>query len=276
MNRKLEKIKYDFIEQVKNMDGVLGAWNFGSEIHNLSDDYSDADIVLLADGKQFDQFTFYVEKCLKNINVKIILCWPERFNSEAIINNGYLLLSGSDIFQFDVFLLNAERLDDNMCRLHYTGIKKTDIIFDKTGIVNELINLRLTGDLWSDDVSCLEKTYWYHANMTGKYLKRKDYFKLNQVLHTMYETHISMLLSGFDKITWGGSANKLHFIPIEKQAHLKKYYCPENLDGVEQNLAGCMRWFQEDTKEVCNLKGLHYSAYLGDTVVNNWIKVMGC
>ncbi len=271
MNRELEKIKYDFIEQAKQMDSVLGAWNFGSETHNLSDDYSDVDIVLLVDGKQFDQFPFYLERCLENISAKIILCWPERFNSGAIINNGYLLLSGSNIFQFDVFLLNTERLDDYMCRLHYTGLKKADIIFDKTGMVNKLMELRLTGNLWSDDVPYLEKTYWYHANMTGKYLKRKDYFKLNHVLHTMFETHMSMLLVGFDKITWGGSANKLHFIPIDKQTHLKKYDCPKDLEGVEQNLISCMRWFQADAKEVHDLKGLDYSTYLGDTVINSWI-----
>lgn len=28
MNKELEKIKYDFIEQAKQMDSVLGAWNF--------------------------------------------------------------------------------------------------------------------------------------------------------------------------------------------------------------------------------------------------------
>lgn len=274
MNKELEKIRCDFIEQIKHMDSVLGAWNFGSETHHLSDDYSDVDIVLLLDGKQFDQFTSLLEKCLEQISDKIILCWPERFNNEAIINNGYLLLSGSRIFQFDVFLLNADKADDNMCRLHYTGLKKADIIFDKTGMVNEFMELCLRGDLWSDDAPYLEKTYWYHANMTGKYLKRKDYFKLNQVLHTMYEAHISMLLSGFDQITWGGSANKLHFIPLEKQAHLKKYYCPENLEGVEQNLIDCMKWFQADTKEVYGLKGLRYSSYPGDTVIQHWTNEM--
>ena len=44
MNRELEKIKYNFIDQVKHMNNVLGAWNFGSETHNLSDDYSDVEI----------------------------------------------------------------------------------------------------------------------------------------------------------------------------------------------------------------------------------------
>ena len=269
MNRELEKIKYNFIHHVKDIDSVLGSWNFGSETHNLSDDYSDVDIALLIEGKQFCQFTFLLEQILESISDKIVLCWPERFNSEAIINNGYLKLNGSNIFQFDVFLLNSEKIDDNMCRLHYTGLNESDVIFDKTGMVNKLMKMRLTGTLWSDDTTYLEKTYWYHASMTGKYLKRKDYFKLNRVLHTMYETHISMLLIGFDKITWGGSANKLHFIPIEKQAHLKKYYCPENLENVEQNLISCMKWFQEDTKEVYGLKGLEYSTYLGDLLINS-------
>ena len=66
----------------------------------MSDDYSDVDIALLVDGKQFDQFPFYLERCLENVSAKIILCWPEGFNSGAIINNGYLLLSGSNIFQY--------------------------------------------------------------------------------------------------------------------------------------------------------------------------------
>lgn len=268
MNKGLERIKQDFVNQMKTIDSVLGAWNFGSETHQLSDEYSDVDIVLLIDGKQFSQFTFLLEECLESISDGIVLCWPESFNSDAIINNGYLLLSGSNLFQFDVFLLNSERSDDSMCRLHYTGLKESDVIFDKTGAVRELLELHLTGSLWSGDAAYLEKTYWYHAFMTGKYLKRRDYFKLNQVLHTMFETHASMLLLGFDRITWGGSANKLHFIPVEKQEHLKKYDCPEDLEGVEQNLMRCMKWFQEDAKEVFKLKGLEYSAYLGDAVMN--------
>ena len=51
-----------------------------------------------------------------------------------------------------IFKTHAEKSDDNMCRLHYTGLKKSDIIFDKTGMVNEFMELCLTGDLWSDDV----------------------------------------------------------------------------------------------------------------------------
>lgn len=266
MNPQLKSIKDCFIGQMKEMDSVLGAWNFGSETHDLSDEYSDVDLVLLIDGARFAGFPSTLEESLRQISDDILLCWPEGFNGEAIINNGYLLLCGSCIFQFDVFLLNSDRLEDGMCRFHYTGLKESDIIFDRDGAVRKLVERNVQGNLWDDDLSYLEKTYWYHANMAGKYLKRKDYFKLNQVLHTLYQTHISVLLVGFDRITWGGSANKLHFIPEEKQAHLKKYDCSEDFEKTGRNLADCMRWFGSDLKEVCELKGMEYSEYVGEKV----------
>ena len=177
MNHILVKMRNEFIEQVKASDGVLGAWNFGSETHGLSDEYSDVDIILLIAGDQFEKFTSSLDSRFMQISDKVLLCWPEEFNSEAIINNGYLLLKEDSIFQFDVFLLNSDKLDDFMCRMHYIGLKESDIIFDKKGSVRKLVQLNLQRDYWDADITLLEKTYWYHANMTYKYLKRKDYFK---------------------------------------------------------------------------------------------------
>ena len=274
MNKTLEKMKDEFVEQIKKADCVLGAWNFGSEMHGLSDEYSDVDIILLIDGRQFTQFEESLESYLQQISDEILLCWPEEFNSEAIINNGYLLLKSDSIFQFDVFLLNSDKLDDFMCRLHYTDLQENNIIFDKTGDVKKLMQLNLTGSSWDADVAHLEKTYWYHANMTSKYLKRKDYFKLYNVLHTMYETHVSMLLTGFDETLWGGTANKLHFIPEDKQNHLKKYFCSEDFAQVQKNLIECMKNFQSDAREVYELKNIKYSSSLSDLIISNYIKNM--
>ncbi|MCH5259409.1 MAG: aminoglycoside 6-adenylyltransferase [Lachnospiraceae bacterium] len=269
MNKTLEEMKEIFIEQVKGSDCVLGAWNFGSEMHGLSDEYSDVDIILLIDGKQFAQFEKSLESYLQPISDEILLCWPEEFNGEAIINNGYLLSNAGHIFQFDVFLLNSDKLDDFMCRLHYTNLREDNIIFDKTGDVKKLIQLNLTGSPWAADVEYLEKTYWYHANMTCKYFKRKDYFKLYNVLHTMYETHVSMLLTGFDETCWGGSANKLHFIPKDKQEHLKKYYCSEDCSQMRANLIDSMRYFQSDTKEVFERKNIAHASSVGDLIIGS-------
>ena len=268
MNIALEKIKKEFIEQIRKSEIVLGAWNFGSETHGLSDEYSDVDIVLLIEGKSYAHSADTIEGYLKNVCNDILLCYPEGFNGEAIVNNGYLISCGDNIFQFDVFLLNSEKLNDYICRLHYTGLTEQDIIFDKIGMVKELISLNLKGDFWNDDLMQLQNTYWYHAYMTQKYLIRKDYFKLYNILHTLYETHVSLLLTGFDKITWGGNANKLHFIPKDKQQHLKRYYCLEDFDTIRNNLMYCMKAFDEDAKEVCMLKGIGHSATAASDIIN--------
>lgn len=269
MDMLLGKIKDEFIKQVQKTDIVLGAWNFGSETHGLSDENSDVDIVLLIEGKSFADFSDMIEEYLKNVCNDILLCYPEGFNGESIVNNGYLISCNDKTFQFDVFLINSEKLDDYICRIHYTGLTEHDIIFDKTGKVRELISKNQKGSFWNDDLTQLQNTYWYHAYMTKKYLIRKDYFKLYNVLHTMYEAHVSMLLTGFDKINWGGSANKLHFIPEDKQQHLKRYYCTEDFDTNIDNLIYCMETFADDDKEVCMLKGFEPSATVSGDIINS-------
>lgn len=267
-------MRNNFIEQVSLLPEVLGAWNFGSETHGLSDEFSDVDIILLIEGNNFDAFVSSLDSHMQRISDEVLLCWPEEFNSEAIINNGYLLSRDEKIFQFDIFLLNSRKLDDFMCRLHYMDLKEENVIFDKKGLVQELVLAGLKGNYWSDDIVRLEQTFWYHANMTSKYLKRKDYFKLRNVINTLFETHLSMLLTGYDKITWGGSANKLRYIPKEKQEHLKLYYCLEDFEQVKVNLIKCMNEFQMDAKDVYAIKVINYSTHLGDKVMKNWLDEM--
>ena len=83
----------------------------------------------------------------------------------------------------------------------------------------------------------------------------------------MYETHISLLLTGFDQLKWGGSANKLHFIPYEKQKHLMKYYCSEDFDQIKRNLIDCMEEYQADAKEIFAGKGMTYDTDIGDMII---------
>lgn len=53
MNKELLAIFNDFIGIMKRSEGILGAWNFGSAMHGLTDEYSDVDVVLLVEGDYF-------------------------------------------------------------------------------------------------------------------------------------------------------------------------------------------------------------------------------
>ena len=266
MNLILEKIFDSFVSSVKGNDSVLGSWYFGSLSHGNSDEYSDIDIVLLIDGQQFRDFESIAESCLRQACDNLLLCWPESFNGDAIINNGYLIEKDGNIFQFDIFLLNDLLIDDFMCRIHYTDLKESDIIFDKNDNVRKLTEKAPQGALWSSNNERLVLTYWYHVHMTVKYLIRKDYFKLRSVMNVLFDTHASLLLTQYDKITWGGVENKLHYLPDEKQKHLKKYYCTDDFKLVRNNLQQEMQWFAADYSEICGQN----NNSTGEKVISYW------
>lgn len=250
MNAELEKILTDYMVLAQKESAILGAWKFGSISRGLDDALSDVDLVLLIDGSCFSHADDLAESILKKVCAGIVLRWEEDFNSGAIHNNGYLIRTPSSLSHFDLFLLNQEQTDDPMCRIHYTGLKEEHILFDRREAVKSLCYNSPAGELWRADRDRLARTYLYHFAMSAKYLLRQDYFKLYPVLHTLYETHASLLLTEYDAIPWGGPQNKLQYIPLEKQAHLKRYVCLEDLTQVRENLRQSLAWFQEDATEL--------------------------
>lgn len=249
---------------------VLGAWNFGSATHGLDDEYSDADLIFLIDGKSFKEINDNLNVFIDKICDEIILCWQEKFNCEAIGNYGFLLKKDGILLQFDIFLINSNKTDDFMCRIHYTDLKQENIFFDKAGDVKNLIKTAPHGETWKADITNLHDTYWFHLNMTIKYIKRKDFFKLNNIMRILMDTHVSLLLTGYDCITWGGMENKLHFIPKEKQLHIMRYGCLEDFQLNIKNLSQEMKWFCEDYKDVYKQLGIKYDDKISNEIVNNW------
>ena len=202
---------------------------------------------------------------------KVVLCWPESFNSDAIKNYGYVMKQNQKLFQYDVFLLNAAQIGDFMCRIHYANLKEHDIVFSKNGSIQALIQKKAKESLWQGDIPTLITTYWFHVHMSAKYLIRKDFFKLEGVLRILMDTHTSLLLTAYDKITWGGSANKLHFINEEKQKHLMKYGCFEDFVTVINNLMQAMEWFTEDVGEIGGVNEVAFNESIFCDVKNDWL-----
>lgn len=247
---ELKTVNDRFISLIEKSDGVRAAWYFGSNMHGLSDEYSDIDIVILADSSACEETDRRLTETLSGACDEVLLCWGEDFNGEAMKNYDYILNLNGKIFQYDVFLLNGGCLDDYMCRLHYTGLTEENVIFSKDGAAERLIENAPIGEPWQADVKRLSDTYWLHVQMSVKYFLREDFFKLNNVLRTLMDTHASLLLTGYDKTTWGGAESKLKFIPAEKQTHLMKYGCTEDFKLMRKNLQWSMDCFEKDVEEI--------------------------
>ena len=272
INKDLLNILNKFIEIMKNTNGVLGAWHFGSVMRGMSDKFSDIDVVFLIESRHFSKMEKYCTDTLGQICSRIILCWEEEFNSNIIVNNGYLLETADSIFQFDLFLLNSSYIDDHMCSIHYTELSEKDIIFDKNNTVLSLCGKNFCGELWQNDTDRIFRTYLYHFNMTAKYLLRGDLFKLNSVMRTLYDAHASLLLTAYDRITWGGRENKLHFIPYDKQEHLKCYYCTDDFKADKKNLITSFEWFEQDIRQISLLKESECDLSVAENIKRHWLE----
>lgn len=247
---ELKTVNDSFISLIKEIGGVRAAWYFGSNVRGLSDEYSDVDIVILADKPAYGETDKRLTEMLADVCDEVVLCWGEDFNGEAMKNYDYILSLNDKIFQYDVFLLNSGFIDDYMCRLHYTGLTEENIIFSKDNAAEQLIQNAPKGEPWRADVKRLAETYWLHVQMSVKYFLRKDFFKLNKVLRILMDAHTSLLLTRYDKTNWGGAENKLKFIPAEKQEHLMKYACIPDFELMIKNLEWSANRFENDVEEI--------------------------
>ncbi|WP_159459765.1 nucleotidyltransferase domain-containing protein [Scatolibacter rhodanostii] len=270
MLNELIYVNEKFTKIMQEQQGVFGAWYFGSFARGMTDEFSDIDIVFLIKESDFDKIDENLNVLLSGACDEITLRWAEGFNSHAIKNYGYLIRYGGKLFQYDVFLLNQGQIDDFMCQIHYTELKKPDVIFDKNNNVQALIDKGIKGSSWRADIRYLITTYWFHVQMSAKYLLRKDYFKLEGVLRILMDTHMSLLLTVYDKTTWGGSANKLHFIPEEKQEHLMCYGCSKDFSIVRTNLLQVMKWFCDDVSSSKDIEIIQYNEQLNTKVLDDW------
>lgn len=269
---ELEKTNENFISIMKEQPGILGSWYFGSISHKMSDEYSDIDIVFLLENNVFEEISEKIKPFIASAVDKVILFWAEDFNNDKIKNFDCLLMLNGQIFQYDIFLLNKDFTEDFMCQMHYMNLQEENIIFDVQGNVKNLMNHAPLGSSWSADIRRLIETYWLHVQMSAKYFLRKDFFKLEGVLRILMDTHTSLLLTGYDTINWGGTANKLHFISPEKQKHLMKYGCNEDFQSVRDNLLQSIVWFEEDVRNIATLEEQQYNHEIGTLIKGYWIE----
>lgn len=270
----LQQFNKDMIELMKKTPGVLGAWEFGSGMHHTRDQYSDIDIVFLLQSSDYDMVSQQLPDMLETICDHVLIFWPEEFNGASLKNYDCLLERDGQILQYDIFLLNDAALEDGLCKIHYADLKRENIYFDTEGKVAALINENRIHQTWSDDIFHLIDTYWLHIHMTTKYFLRQDYFKLEGVLRLLMDTHTSLLLTAYDRITWGGTANKLHYLPKEKQKHLQYYYCDTDLDKTAENLYQSMLWFEEDIMELDMEEAVCQNQKISEKIRTNWEKIM--
>lgn len=269
MHRDLEEAFLRVIEILKLDQRCKGGWHYGSISRGESDLYSDYDPVFLVADANFKEFAFDVPKILAKASDELLIFWGESFNDDHFKNYCSVIRLGENLHQFDFFIINEDFPEDWMCRQHCKGCTSDHIIFDREGQVGRFLShgYRTNNDI-PDTVRAMD-TYWFHVEMLIKYFKRKDIFKLIKNMDILFHSHVDLLLSQYDHLDWGAWESKVKYcVPMDKQAHLTKYFTTADFSSFEMIIKECMPIFYEDAKEICRCKGIVYPENIPNKVMS--------
>lgn len=234
-----------------------GGWHYGSISRGMEDEYSDYDPVFLVEDKDFEPFAADVPKILEKAADELLIFWGEDFNDSHFKNYCSIIRMGDNLHQFDVFIINSDYPQDWMCRQHCKGCTRDNIIFDRTGEIEEFLGRGYRTDNDIPDTMRAIDTYWFHTIMLIKYFKRKDIFKLIKNIDVLFHAHVDLLLSRYDTLDWGAWESKVkHCVPAGKQQHLKAYFTRAGFTEMEAMVRECAGLFQKDMEEICMAKNI--------------------
>lgn len=275
MHKDLDMAFQKVVDILKKDRRCLGGWHFGSISRGEEDIYSDYDPVFLIKEEDFESFALDMANILNEACDELILFWPEDFNDDNFKNFCSIIRIGSNLHQFDIFLINKDRPNAWMCKLHSQGCSKEHIIFDRTGDVAFFLEGRTKLEKSLPDTIRAMDTYWFHIEMLIKYFKRKDSFKILRNIDILLHAHVDLLLSYYDTLDWGGWESKVKkCVPQEKQKHLLAYYVRPDFLELENMIKKNMIIFKKDADEICKLKGISYSDSIGDQIMKYFLKMM--
>jgi hypothetical protein len=273
MHKDLKQALNKMVDILKSDERCIGGWHFGWVSRGMMDEHSDYDPIFLIKSESFNEFEAGIPKLMKNISDELIICWAEDFNNDFIKNICCAIRVGEKLHQIDFFMMNTNNLDDYMCKLHYEGSTKENIIFDKTGETAALLDRELSLDDRNYDHLKIMDTYWFHVIMLVKYFKRKDIFKLIKNIDILFHAHTDLLLSRYDTLSWGGWESKVkHCVPAEKQEYLKAYFTQADIFSILTAVRKGISFFMVDSEDICRENEINYIESVACKVISYFNK----
>ncbi|WP_099205939.1 aminoglycoside 6-adenylyltransferase [Scatolibacter rhodanostii] len=277
MHKDLDRAFERLVDILKKDERCKGGWHYGSISRAQQDIYSDYDPVFLVSGKDFEAFAADVPQMFVKAADELLIFWGEDFNDENFKNYCTVIRVGENLHQLDFFIINQDAPDAWMCRQHCKGCTKDHIIFDCSGEVEAFLSQGYRTDNTIPDTMRAIDTFWFHTEMLIKYFKRNDIFKLIKNVDIIFQSHVDLLLSGYDTLDWGSWESKIkHCVPKEKQEHLLVYRTSPILAEIEIAVKKSMLLFEEDAKLICQQKGLMYPEHAATQIREYFYKRLAC
>ena len=232
----------------------LGIFLSGSYAKQTEDEYSDLDLVVVAERSGYTEFRDSLRRVCEEIMGSIPAWLPEGETPEAV-NYAFLFEAEDGIFLYDVYVIK----DKDLPNCHPYDAKH--ILYDVTGLLAGSVKERKpAGFNARSDLLRMVTCYWVYMYLNGKYLKRSDVYKLLYIQQTLFQDHIAVLHAFYPDKDWTWWAANAKYLPETKRKEMLVYFKSSTPKGIAEALKKEMDIFSQDAKEACLKYGLEYPA----------------
>ena len=231
----------------------LGIFLSGSYAKQTADEYSDLDLVVVAERSGYAEFRNSLRRVCEEIMGAIPAWLPEDETPEAV-NYAFLFETKDGIFLYDVCVIKDENLPN--CPPY----DKKHILFDRTGLLAGSVKERRPAGFNAKDLLRMVTCYWVYMYLNGKYLKRSDVYKLLYIQQTLFQNHLSVLHSFYPDKDWTWWAVNVRYLSKTKREEILVYFESATPKDIAAALKKEMDMFSQDAKEACLKYNLEYPA----------------
>jgi predicted nucleotidyltransferase len=269
MNPSFKPTFEKIVAMMEQNEHCSGCWFFGSSGRGEDDEFSDYDIVFLAENEHYGKLKADILRTVYAVCDEIVAV-RESGMGRHMRYWGYAVVvrTGGDLHLLDLAVINYAYRDDpigmDFCRNCDAG----NVIFDKDGKVAEMLSRPLDLDFLKPDgyEKTIEK-HWNQALASVKHFKRGNTLRLLRQMTMLFYSHVDLLRLRYDDYLRGSWCDGVRYkVPVEKQELLKLYFTPPDVMAIKAAFWQCLAHFDSEAKEACLEMGVAYPNYAAERI----------
>ena len=231
----------------------LGIFLSGSYAKQTADEYSDLDLVVVAERSDYKGFRDSLHKVCEE-TVGVISAWLPEGETPESVNYAFLFEAGDDILLYDILVITDENLPN------FSPLDARHILYDGTGLLAGSVKERKPAGFNSQDLLRMVTCYWVYMYLNGKYLKRSDIYKLLYIQQILFNNHIAVLHAFYPDRDWTWWAVNVKYLQETKREKMLIYFKNTSPKDIAAVLKKEMDMFSQDAKGACLKYNLEYPA----------------
>jgi hypothetical protein len=229
----------------------VGVLLHGSGAQGTDDIYSDIDLAIVVDEKDYVAVRDGLKDLCSSICGQIRLWYPEG-DQQDCVNYAFLFEAEDSKFLCDlaIFTLSA------YSKKPYDHTEK--VLFDRDNALMLIRGGQPRLEMHADIIPGIVEVYWLYAYLNGKYYQRNDLYKSIYILQTLFNHHMQLLGVLHPGTGWCWWPTDIKKLPEGHQQVMLSYMQCMGMRNIPSIMMNTLDQFSSDARDICRNNGLTY------------------